>query len=76
LPSPKSDPGLLQGMANRPAIASSTCAHPTRSIRINDGDKTAKYLADKNPALRRAALIALDQMRSGDLIPEQVRRCW
>src|SRR5262245_53654355 len=41
-------------------------------IQINDRDKTAKYLADQPTAVRRAALIALDQMPSGKLIAEEV----
>src|SRR5262249_40784925 len=37
-------------------------------IQINHRDNTAKYLADQLPAVRRAALIALDQMPSAKLM--------
>jgi len=42
------------------------------AIRIDDAAKTAPYLSDSNPHVRRAALIALDQMYSGNLTREQV----
>ena len=41
-------------------------------IQIADRDTTAAALADSNPQIRRAALIALDQMDGGDLHREQV----
>ncbi|HEY7429013.1 MAG TPA: HEAT repeat domain-containing protein [Gemmataceae bacterium] len=41
-------------------------------IRIDDRQGTAAALADRNPRVRRAGLIALDQMKSGDLAREQV----
>lgn len=41
-------------------------------IRIHDRPATAAALADANPRVRRAGLIALDQMRGGDLQREEV----
>src|SRR5262249_16525196 len=41
-------------------------------IQIGDRDKTAKYLADKHPAIQRAARIGLDQMPKGNLIAEEI----
>ncbi|MBV8881867.1 MAG: HEAT repeat domain-containing protein [Planctomycetaceae bacterium] len=41
-------------------------------IRIDDRDGTLAGLADANPSVRRAALIALDQMDHGALTREQV----
>ncbi len=43
-------------------------------IRIDDSQLTAAYLTDRNPQVRRAALIALDQMDHGNLTREQVAR--
>src|SRR5262249_27838489 len=41
-------------------------------IQINDRKHTAGYLTEKNPVLRRAALIALDQMKDGNLTREEL----
>ncbi|MGH7128403.1 MAG: c-type cytochrome, partial [Planctomycetaceae bacterium] len=41
-------------------------------IQIGDRERTSPYLSDPNPQVRRAALIALDQMENGDLTREQV----
>jgi len=41
-------------------------------IQIDDRDNTAPYLNDLNPATRRAALIALDQMPNGNLTREEL----
>jgi putative heme-binding domain-containing protein len=41
-------------------------------IRIGDPDRTARALADPSPVVRRAALIALDQMDGGNLTRDQV----
>jgi len=41
-------------------------------IKIADRESTLPYLNDKNPAVRRAALIALDQMDGGKLTRELV----
>jgi putative membrane-bound dehydrogenase-like protein len=41
-------------------------------IRIDDSAGTAAFLRDPNPQVRRAALIALDQMDGGNLTREQV----
>ncbi|MEX0729053.1 MAG: PVC-type heme-binding CxxCH protein [Planctomycetaceae bacterium] len=41
-------------------------------IRINDRERTIPYLSDSSPVVRRAALIALDQMDGGDLTRELV----
>ena len=41
-------------------------------IRINDREKTIPYLSDASPVVRRAALIALDQMDEGNLTRELV----
>jgi putative heme-binding domain-containing protein len=41
-------------------------------ITIADQEATRNGLADANPAVRRGALIALDQMENGDLTREQV----
>jgi putative membrane-bound dehydrogenase-like protein len=41
-------------------------------IQIDQRDKTAPYLQDPNPLVRRAALIALDQMPSGKLTREEL----
>jgi putative heme-binding domain-containing protein len=41
-------------------------------IRINDAKATRGALADPNPRLRQAGLIALDQMKDGGLTREQV----
>ncbi|MBM4068265.1 MAG: c-type cytochrome [Planctomycetes bacterium] len=41
-------------------------------IRVNDPKGTAVALADANPRLRRAALVALDQMKDGNLAQAQV----
>lgn len=43
-------------------------------IEIADPEATAKGLADDNPRVRRAALIALDQMRGGKLEATQVAK--
>ena len=42
------------------------------AIRIDDSGLTAPFLTDGNPQVRRAALIALDQMDHGQLTREQV----
>jgi putative membrane-bound dehydrogenase-like protein len=41
-------------------------------IRLNDRDRTLPILSDPNPDVRRAALIALDQMDDGNLTREEV----
>jgi len=41
-------------------------------IQIGDRETTAAALSDSNPQIRRAALIALDQMDNGDLQRDQV----
>src|SRR5439155_3629387 len=41
-------------------------------IQIKDAGAVAKYLGDPSPAVRRGALIALDQMPGGNLTREQV----
>jgi putative heme-binding domain-containing protein len=41
-------------------------------IRINDRERTLPFLNDPNPEVRRAALIALDQMNDGKLTRELV----
>jgi putative heme-binding domain-containing protein len=41
-------------------------------IEIGDSESAAKHLHDDNPKVRRAALIALDQMEGGNLTREQV----
>jgi putative heme-binding domain-containing protein len=41
-------------------------------IRINDRAGTLAALADRNPRVRRAGLVALDQMKDGDLTRELV----
>jgi putative membrane-bound dehydrogenase-like protein len=41
-------------------------------IRIADREATAKFLADADPVVRRAALLALDQMDGGNLTRELV----
>lgn len=41
-------------------------------LRIDDRQGTDAALADRNPRVRRAGLIALDQMKSGNLTREQV----
>ncbi len=41
-------------------------------IRINDPKATQPALADPNPRVRQAALVALDQMKAGQLTREQV----
>jgi putative membrane-bound dehydrogenase-like protein len=41
-------------------------------IVIQDRDGVARYLREPSPVLRRAALIALDQMKEGNLTREQV----
>src|SRR5262249_24859832 len=41
-------------------------------IEIHDWKHTVSFLSDPNPQLRRAALIALDQMDGGNLTREQV----
>ena len=41
-------------------------------IRLNNRDKTVPFLKDPNPEVRRAALIALDQMKDGELTRELV----
>ena len=41
-------------------------------IQIDNRKKTAPFLADRDPALRRAALIALDQMPNGELTREEL----
>jgi putative heme-binding domain-containing protein len=41
-------------------------------IRINDRPGTLDALGDRNPRVRRAGLVALDQMKDGDLTRERV----
>ncbi len=41
-------------------------------LRINDREETLPYLRDPHPAVRRGALIALDQMEGGNLTREMV----
>lgn len=41
-------------------------------IRIGHPESTRLGLADRNPSIRRAALVALDQMTNGNLRPEEV----
>jgi putative membrane-bound dehydrogenase-like protein len=41
-------------------------------IRVNDREQTVPFLNDPNPQVRRAALIALDQMDDGKLTREEV----
>ena len=41
-------------------------------VRINDPQSTRAALADSNPRVRQAGLIALDQMKDGNLTREQV----
>ncbi len=41
-------------------------------VRINDRERTQPFLKDPNPEVRRAALIALDQMEDGKLTREEV----
>ena len=41
-------------------------------IQIDDRKKTAPFLNDRNPRVRRAALIALDQMPNGNLTREEL----
>jgi putative heme-binding domain-containing protein len=41
-------------------------------LRINDPKATQPALADPNPRVRQAALVALDQMKAGQLTREQV----
>ena len=43
-------------------------------IQIGQRDKTARHLENINPAVRRAALIALDQMPDGKLTREELAR--
>jgi putative heme-binding domain-containing protein len=43
-------------------------------IQINDRAKTAPYLENINPAVRRAALIAIDQMPDGNLTQQELAR--
>ncbi|MBM3997492.1 MAG: c-type cytochrome, partial [Planctomycetes bacterium] len=41
-------------------------------IQIDHRDKTAAYLNDRNPLVRRAALLALDQMPNGNLTRDEL----
>jgi putative heme-binding domain-containing protein len=68
---PSAVPALLDGLR---AGADRFLEHASIYALIEIAERTAttEGLRDANPAVRRGALIALDQMRDGNLTPEQV----
>ena len=75
--------GRIGSQAPVPALLEAAAAGPSSDrvlehsityalIEIGDPTGTAKGLADPRPAVRRAALVALDQMEGGSLDPAEV----
>lgn len=76
---------LLEALGENPASANDETGSPLLPnerirehslvyalIEIGDAKQTARGLSDKRVAVRRGALVALDQMENGNLVPEQV----
>lgn len=72
LGTPRAVPPLLRALASPTNDQMLDHALTYALIEINDPASTAAGLADRSPRVRRAALIALDQMASSTLRPDQV----
>ncbi|WP_165220647.1 PVC-type heme-binding CxxCH protein [Aquisphaera insulae] len=68
---PSAVPALLQGLADK---TDRQLEHALiyAAIEIGDRDAAAKAVQSPNPAVRRGAIIALDQMEGGSLDPREV----